>query len=72
MTPQVPATAKWVEFRRGGGYWRLSIVCCYCHKPHWHGGGDGPAPFFGHRTTHCSGGQEMIDATRAGYDLVPA
>jgi|GEM_PF-5324537 len=49
-TPTVTATAH----RHRDRIWTLTIARCpYCGKPHYHGGGDGDTPSFGHRGAHC-------------------
>jgi len=50
-TPEVPAHAA----RRGDGAWTLTVVCCFCARPHVHGGGRDDAPAYGHRLAHCVG-----------------
>jgi hypothetical protein len=56
--------------RSRDGVWRLAAWCDRCGREHFHGGGDGREPEYGHRTAHCNpvGGGEFL----RGYELVPA
>ena len=62
-----PPTASAVATRRCDGSWSLVVpVCPICCGEHFHGGGFGDAPSFGHRASHCGRGDSQ------GYILVEA
>jgi hypothetical protein len=62
--PQVEVTATWIPRSR---FWPRKVAkCCFCGKPHLHGGGDDEAPDLGYRSSHC------IDRPGGTYDLVLA
>jgi len=45
--------------------WILKVICPYCKKPHYHGGGTEEKPLLGSRAAHCLMGiskqYEIID-----------
>ena len=60
--------------RARDGAWLLNVRCPFCAKLHTHGGGNGDAPYGGHRVAHCTdtglrrAGLSRED-TRGGYTL---
>ena len=65
--PEAPPVA-YATATRGRECWGLTIAFCpFCGRVHRHGGGDGPAPVFGHRVAHCGTGGMV-----ASYVLLPA
>lgn len=61
--PEAPPIA-YATIKRGRECWGLSVTCPFCGREHYHGGGDGQEPTFGHRVAHCH--------ASAGYVLMPA
>ena len=46
------------------GVWCLRVICPFCGKKHWHGGGDDDKPFYGYRVSEC-----LIEGR--DYNLIP-
>lgn len=57
----IKATATWT-----GTYWKLTFNCQNCGNTHHHGGGTGPQPEGGHRSSHCTANPSYPDG---GYIL---
>lgn len=47
------------------GTWQIVVICPFCGKKHYHGGGNGPEPHLGGRAAHCLNGPPR------GYVLLP-
>ena len=64
MNPELPKVPAKAVRDRPSGVWKFTVICPFCGKKHFHGGGSGETPArYGSRVPNCDSPTQ--------YEIVP-